>query len=242
MAVTDLFGPEIRQRKAIRSEPNPLDKSTIVSIYPKEVDEKKWTIQPGRFIIPKGSIENPSLIVIGSSSWWRDFDPGQPLVEIPQSSISVADAVVTDYCNGLLGYVKSDSQPGLFWVPGEFTSIIDLKKADFSRLFGLGITGQTLFDRAVLYQENYWKRLIKIADIGWAKTNGSPYVINDDMRTAAEHLGFKDKAWMKDMQMLAQVNCPMCGTPRNPNYPMCANCKAVLDPEKAKALGIQFAK
>lgn len=234
-----LFGPEIRQRKAIRSEPNPLDKSTIVSIFPREIDERKPTIQPGKFVIARGSVEKPSLLVIGTSSWWRDFDPDQPLVEIPQSSMSVADSIVNDYCNGLLGFVKGESQPGLFWVPGEFTSIETLKKTTFKII---GLTGQELFDRAVKWQKNYWERLIKIADVGWVKTNGSPYSISQEMRFAAEYLNLKDKPWMKDMQLMQQENCPMCGTPRNPNYPMCSNCKAVLDPDKAKLLNIQFAK
>jgi hypothetical protein len=69
---TAIPGSKASRRRIIRSAPNPTDKSTIVSIFPRLVDEIKHTIQPGRFIIMPGSVEKPSILVIGPSSWWRD--------------------------------------------------------------------------------------------------------------------------------------------------------------------------
>jgi hypothetical protein len=76
-----------------------MDKTTIVSIYPNEIIETKPTIQPGRFVIPAGSFEKPSITVVGPSSWWREIDMDQPLLEIPVSSVQIADSVIKDYCN-----------------------------------------------------------------------------------------------------------------------------------------------
>ena len=107
-------------RRTIRAPVNPMDKSTIVSILPKFISERKATIQPGTFEITPGSFEKPALLVVGPSSWWREIDENQPLLEIPVSSIQVADSVVKDYCNGLLACNMSDMMPGLFYLPGEY--------------------------------------------------------------------------------------------------------------------------
>src|SRR6266576_4523463 len=89
-------------RKLIRAMKNPMDKCTIVSIFPKVIDEVKYTIEPGRFHIEPGTFEKPSILVVGSSSWWREIDVEQPMLEIPNSSIQIAESVIKDYCNGLL--------------------------------------------------------------------------------------------------------------------------------------------
>src|SRR5258708_5829755 len=106
-------------KKTIRATPNPLDKSTIVSIYPKGFREVNPTIQPGVFQLEPGSYDKPAILVVGTSSWWRELDEDQPLLEIPCSSIQVADSVVKDYSLGLLGCQMGTAQPGLFFIPGE---------------------------------------------------------------------------------------------------------------------------
>ena len=58
-------------RRTIRAPINPLDKSTVVSILPKQISERKITIQPGIFEISPGSFDNPAILVVGPSSWWR---------------------------------------------------------------------------------------------------------------------------------------------------------------------------
>jgi hypothetical protein len=217
------------RRRTVRAETNPLDKCTVCSIYPVRMDERKPTIEPGRFVIEAGSIEHPQILVVGSSSWWKEIDEEQPLLEIPNSSIQVANSIVTDYCNGLLACNMADSMPGIFWVPGEHTvhDILTKHKAKF--------------DLAVTRQTQFFKNLVRMADIMWARTGGNPLVINDMMRMGAVQLNLKGKEWMKDFTMMGQENCPMCGTPRRPEFPMCPNCRTILDPERAKALGVQFA-
>lgn len=217
-----------RNKPAVRGPVNPLDKATIVSIFPREIDEFKPTISPGRFIIPPGSYESPSILVVGSSSWWREIDEGQPLLEIPVSSIQVADSVVKDYCSGLLACDMANSMPGLFYVPGEHavSNIIKSYKHEL--------------DAADKRQKNWYAALIRLADALWARSNGNPLAICDLMRLAAQQMGQTSKDWMKEIHMVEVTRCKACGSLRNPDFPVCPTCKAVVDPVKAKELGLSF--
>ena len=121
MQVGEFPGMAPSNRRTIRAPVNPLDKSTVVSILPKPISERKATIQPGTFELPPGSFDKPSILVVGPSSWWREVDEGQPLLEIPVASVIIADSIVKDYCNGLLACDMGDRMPGLFYLPGIFT-------------------------------------------------------------------------------------------------------------------------
>ena len=199
-------------KRTIRAPVNPMDKSTIVSIFPKDIDETKHTIQPGRFIIPPGSYENPALLIVGPSSWWREIDEDQPLLEIPTSSVQVADSVIRDYCNGLLACDMSGTMPGFFYVVGEHTAT-SIKKSFAHEL-----------DAALKKQRNWYTTLVKLADSLWARSNGNPLAISDDMRMAARELNLQTKDWMKDFQMVDMVRCKACGSLKNPKFPICAAC------------------
>lgn len=225
MPVGSFPGMEI-YRKTIPAQVNPLDKATIFSIYPKPIFERKISLMPGEFLIPAGSYDKPGILVIGTSSWWKDVGEDQPLLEIPQSAIVVADAVVRDYCNGLLAF-DSNASLGLSFLPGE-VSLVELKTKFKDKL-----------ERALTLQKNWYAALVKMADIGWSRTNGNPLAINDDMRLAAQELGL-EKEWIKDFRNFDLTRCVACGYMRNPNFPICPNCKNVIDAEKAKQLGLKF--
>ncbi len=220
-----------RQRQTVRAEVNPYDLATVVSIYPKKIDEKKPTIQPGHFIIEKGSPENPALLIVGPSSWWREVDVDQPFIEISNSSIQVANSIVNDYCNGLLGCNMRDVMPGIFWIPGEFKTFKDVTLSKFAHKVA----------EAVANQRRYWETLVKIADIGWIRTQGNPLSISEDMKLAASMLNLKNKPWMGDFTAMTMIPCTACGHMRNPNYPICANCHTVIDKDKAKELKLDVA-
>ena len=218
-----------KNRRAVRSEPNPVDKATIVSLLPREVTETKPTIQPGTFTIPAGTKEKPGILIIGSSSWWREIDEGQPLLEIPVSSVQVADSIVKDYCNGLLGCDMSEAMPGLFYVAGAHN--LESIKKNYAGMI----------EKYYRLQRKWFGNLVQIADVMWARSNGNPLAINDDARLACEELGFKDKPWLKDFHAAQLVQCIACGSFKNPDFPICPTCHAIADVELAKKLGIQFA-
>ena len=227
MQVGEFPGLANMNRRTIRAPVNPLDKSTIVSILPKFISERKATIQPGTFEIPPGSFDKPAILVVGSSSWWREVDENQPLLEIPVSSIQVADSVVKDYCVGLLGCNMADQMPGLFYLPGEYT-VEKLKKEQPAQLV-----------QANARQRKWYLELIRIADILWSRTNGNPLAISDDARLACREMNIQNKPWLGDLQTAELVRCVGCGSLRNANFPICPTCKTVVDVELATKLGVK---
>lgn len=207
-------------RRTIKAPTNPLDKCTIVSIYPKPIKEIKLTVDPPEYLIPAGSYEKPSVLVIGPASWWKDMDPNQPLVEIQISSVVMAESIVKDYCSSVLCSDMANATPGLFFVLGEKSST----QVVFQH--------KDLLDQAKVKQENWQKEIVRMADVDWARTNGNPLSIPDEARLAAEMLGLKNKPWMQDFKHFEMKNCPACGHLYNPLFPMCANCKTVIDKKK----------
>lgn len=218
------------RRRTIRAPVNPLDKSTVVSIFPKHILERKHTIQPGVFEILPGSYDRPTVLVVGPSSWWKEIDENQPLLEIPHSSIQVADSIVKDYCNGVLACDMADCMPGLFYIPGEFT-VEKLRKEKATELAA-----------ANTRQRNWFAALVRMGDALWSRSNGNPLTISDEMKIAARELNLVNKEWLKDSQTMELIRCVACGYLKNPLYPICSNCKAISDPNKAKELGLVFAR
>lgn len=216
------------KRRLIRSVKNPMDRCTVVSILPKPILEIKYTIEPGIFKIEPGTFENPAILVVGSSSWWRDVDAEQPMLEIPNSSIQVAQSVVQDYCNGLLGCNMGDAMPGLFFVLGEIT--VAKLKTDY----------KTKLEEARIKQNNWYSILVKLADSLWARTNGNPLAISDEMRLGARSLNLNDKPWLRDFHIAELTKCAACGSLRNPAYPVCPTCKNV-DSNHPLAKDLKFA-
>src|SRR5262245_20656953 len=160
MSVPGAFA--MRNKQTHRAPVNPMDKSSVISIFPKEIVEKKSTIQPGVFHIPAGHPDRPAVLVVGPSSWWREIDENQPLLEIPVSSIQIAASVVNDYCNGILASNMDDQMPGLFYLPGEWTP--EKLKVDPN--------GIAMLAKYKAAQHKWFLETIKIADILWARSNG----------------------------------------------------------------------
>lgn len=217
-------------RRTIRAPVNPMDKSTVVSILPKKIIERKVTIQPSIFELEAGTFDKPSCLVVGPSSWWREVDEHQPLLEIPISSVTIADSVVRDYMNGLLACDMDTQSPGLFYVPGVFDAV------------GIKEEHMSLLLKAQRVQKKWFMELIKIADILWARSNGNPLSISDDARLACKEMNIQNKPWLGDIIAAELVRCVACGNLRNPAYPICAVCKAIADPELAKKLNLTFAQ
>lgn len=215
-----------RKRRLLNTVKNPLDKATIVSIYPRAIYETKPTIQPGIFSISPGTFEKPSLLVVGASSWWREMEEGMPMLEIPVSAISVAESVIRDKVNATLGASLRGAMPGLFFIPGEKT-IVDILK-----------NYKDLLEIARTKQREWFGTLVNMADALWAASHGSPYSVNDDMRLAASELNFRDKVWLNDYRTVVMVPCKFCGTLKSDLFPICQNCKQVTDPIRAKELGL----
>jgi hypothetical protein len=211
------FTLEGMNRRTIRTPVNPLDKSSVVSIYPREIMEIKPTLQPGYFNIKPGTYDKPSILIVGPSSWWKELDPDQPMLEVPVGSVQIAESIVKDFANGLFCCDMGANMPGLFFVPGELT--LDKLKKDY----------KVLLDEALAKQRNWFAALVKAADMLWARSNGNPLSISDDMRLAALELQLSDKPWIKDFKTMKLENCPACGELYDSNYPMCRHCRTIVN-------------
>jgi hypothetical protein len=215
-------------RRPVRGPVNPLDKSTIISIYPKPIEFKNPTLLPGKWNIEAGTVEKPAMLVVGPSSWWKDVGPDEPLIEIVQGSVQIAESLVKDYMNGMFAVNMVDAMIGLFFIPGEISR--DKLMNEYHGLLGL----------ALKHQSNYYRSLIKYADALWARSNGNPLALNDEMRMAARSLGVQDRDWMKEHVNVGMVPCFACGEFKHPDYAICKACHSI-DPNHPKAKFIQRA-
>lgn len=214
-------------RAMIKTVKNPLDQATIVSIYPKDLNEVKETIFPGKFHVPAGRFEKPSCTVVGPSSWWKDIDIEQPLLEIPVAAVEIARSVIQDYCVGFLACDMNTQMPGFFYIPGAYTP------EQVKKEYLLELT------KAKQKQDLWFSALIRLANSLWARSNGNPLVIWDEMRMAAREMGKEDVPWIKMDVQMELVKCFACGSLRNPAYPICPTCKNIdMTHPKAKEIKI----
>lgn len=227
IGVAEIFRRNRQQRTPI----NKNDISTVFSILPKDIKEVKHTLECSKYEIPAGTPENPSSLTVHASSWWREIDPEQPLLEIPVSSVQIAESVVRDYSNGIIMCDMGDVRPGLFWMPGDIT-VSELK-----------IKHKDVLNQAIKRQENWFKALIRLADSFWARTNGNPLSISDDCRLAARMLNVNDRPWLMEFKMedMKLEPCPACGQLRNSKFPVCMHCKTIVDRAKFDLLGLKTA-
>lgn len=228
-----MSGYLLANNAVLRQPKNPMDRCTIVSIFPCLVEDEKVTLDPGKFRIEPGSFQNPSVLVVGSSSWYRAMYETEEILEIPNSSVLIAEDLINGYCNSAPDAIIGEAIPGLFYVVGEKTSA-DIK-----------LNHKDELEAARIKQNNYWKNCILHADTDWARTNGNPMAISNQARIAVKELGIdpKTKPWMGSLEGMVNIaNCPACGATINKQYPICSNCKTIINPEKAKELGLQFAK
>lgn len=213
-------------RRAVRGPVNPLDKSTVISIYPRPIVFRNCTLQPGRWEIAAGSSEKPAFLLIGPSSWFKDVGPDEPLIEIVQSSVQIGESLVKDYINGMFAVKIGEAEPGLFFIPGEVDE--ERLKSEYKNLLA----------SMVIKQRAYYQTLMKFADSLWARSNGNPLAINDEMRLAARTLGSQDRDWMKEHANVGMVPCFACGAFKHPDYAICRECHSI-DPNHPKAKFIQ---
>src|SRR5712664_2445274 len=82
--------------------------------------------------------------------------------------------------------------------------------------------------------EEFWRRLVAAADLGWERTK-NPMFITDLERRAARQLGL-EKPWLYDSKPLA--DCPVCAEKIKHGVAVCRSCGAILDRDKAAQYGL----
>lgn len=234
--------PGSNQRKIkVPADPeNWLDKAVVVSIFPIDIDEKKPTIQPGRFIMPAGSLEKPSVLVVGRSTWWRTADEDQDF-EVANGAIQVANSIVNDYIMGAPEASHHEGiGPGLFWIPG--AKYDKYNKVSFEYTYKWVVEENTeLIAKADAGQKEWYLRLVNMADALWAMSKGNPLAISSTMKMAARAIGQDDKEWLKNYKEAEKKACFACGMRNNPEAIICMNCRFVLDAKRFEMIKNQFA-
>lgn len=226
------FTPNI---KIQRRPKNPMDKCTIVSIFQQDIIDEKFTVFPSIHKILAAPDNDFSILVVESVSYFREMEGGL-FLEIPVSSIDVARAFINDYVSGLPDYVPNAAAPGLFFCLGSHTKDTVKKYVDEN-----GQTFAELLNAAKARQKTWYLRSIESADKDWARTSGNPRSVGNIARLAAEKLAIQNKPWMQDFVSMQKEACPACGQFIVPAYPVCPNCKVIINKEKAKELGLTFA-
>src|SRR6266699_5883921 len=82
--------------------------------------------------------------------------------------------------------------------------------------------------------EDFYRAMVASADREWERSHSFLF-IHDLQRRAAGHLGL-NKEWYYQVRETAE--CPGCGERVKPGVAVCKSCKAILDREKALALGL----
>jgi hypothetical protein len=82
--------------------------------------------------------------------------------------------------------------------------------------------------------DEFYRALVAAADREWERSH-SYLFIHDLQRRAAANLGL-DKEWHYQVRETAE--CPGCGERVKPGVAVCKSCGAILDREKALALGL----
>src|SRR5215831_12218667 len=99
------------------------DVSTVVSIFPANIEEVKPGLIPGYFKIPAVEKEGDfNLLTVERCVHAVYLDEARPRLIVPDPSDIVARSIVQDFKTSIHGYVTGIAEPGLSWVYGEYGS------------------------------------------------------------------------------------------------------------------------
>jgi len=177
------------------------------------ITEQKYMAQRtyGTFLIP-GRMDGQECVVLRVASRTAVMDYGDKRIlplAIP------AREIAEDLCREINSDAGERSFLGVFVAAGDAPTQEELTKA-----------------QAQL--EEFYQNQVASADRKWERSHSFLF-INDLQRRAAAYLGL-EKEWYYQVRETAE--CPGCGERVKPNVAVCKSCGAVLDREKAVALGL----
>ena len=200
---------------------------TVVSLVPFDIREEKPGLFPNVFFLPASDMRNPQVLRVGTAKHYVYLDQDRGHLPVRTPATEVAQSVVRDYVTSQQR-VGPDSQPALFWVPGD----VSAKKI---------VDEHTELIVAALERQSKWFTLVcQQADDDWQKYHRHT-VVSDVQRKMAQILGWNPEQheWMSPNLTATGIRCPACGTLALMGASVCPHCQCVLDPERFKTL--QFA-
>ena len=195
---------------------NPLN-TTLVSLLPYAIKELKPQIIPGYFQIPAARGDNAfQILSIGESIHWMESPyKGMPPIKMTETSKSVAKSVVNDFQEAQIA-IDHDAAPGFFYIEG------DHDRDEVAKHFKMEL------GRARERQNNWFIRLIRMAEDDWAKTH-QHQAISDVQRYAAKYLGMNVE-WLSVTMEAMQIRCPLCSEFVRPEAIVHSACGYILKP------------
>lgn len=198
-------------------------KATIVSIYPKDINERKPGIHPGQFIIPAAKLGEFSSLIVDDAFFWIDFaEPERKPIKQIVDGFKLATAVVEDFCRNIPGYRIGENykaSPGMFVIAEAVTPVV------------IAQSYKPQLAEALVNQNNWFKQLVTEADDTWEKTR-THRAISSLQRLAAKNLGL-EKEWIVETVSDKGIKfCPACRTRVHPDAVVCSSCQCILDEDK----------
>jgi hypothetical protein len=199
------------------------DISTVVSILPVKIHEKKPGLIPGEFKLDAVTKEGDfTLLLIERCSHAVYLDDARPRLIVPDPSEVVAQSIVDDYKRSIHGYVPDFAEPGIDWVQGDFPNTKEGKD--------LFAATNAAFLKDMHEKQNRWfQTLIDMADDDWLRYHRHSF-ITGIQRTAALRLGVVGKEWLTEQQIQeAASKCRWCFQMIHPEAVICGSCQGVQD-------------
>lgn len=175
--------------------------------------EQGWTIHRsyGTYQVRGRVADEPyALIPVGGTRAVMDLGDKRTM-DVPITAHEVAQ----DLCREINADGGEDSFFGVFATQGDKPSDDELSEAR-QRL------------------EVFYRSMVAVADREWERSH-SYLFINDVQRRAAGYLGL-EKEWF--YQARETSDCPGCGEKVRAGVAVCKTCHAILDRDKAAALGL----
>ena len=195
-------------------------KCTVVSLLPFPLREVKPGMFPGEFQIPACLQDKPGILHVDRSRHDVYLDDKRGTIPIWTPSDEIARSLIYDYRTACLA-IDEDAVPGLFWVDGEKT------------LAALGRDHGKELNQYQKFQENWFERLVKLADDDWERLHKHT-AISGLQRMAAKSLGL-DRPWLI-VKPHEQTKCPACRSIVEREAIVCFACHCVLNVEEYKKL------
>jgi hypothetical protein len=203
------------------------DISTVISMLPYPLNERKPGLVPGVFEIPYCPPNEIVLFNVERCQHSVYLDHNRPRLIVPDPSDLVARSIVEDHKCAMICYEHGIAEPGLGWVWGEYLNTPDGKRS-------LVNDHAPLLKTMTGLQVEWYKRLLQMADDDWARYHQHKFV-TQLQRTAAEVLGQTNRDWMIEHKIEEALSkCKLCFAQVHPEACICPTCHGILDMERYK--------
>lgn len=215
--------------------------ATVVSIFPRQLTERKPSVEPNEYIIPACADElgrsypdiPPVTVLIhdATTKFYKGFNEWIPAVILAED---LADDIVNAFFSSNID-VTPDPEfpigPGLFFVVGAYDREDKIRKEGFDpekSAKWIQSEYSTELKKTHKSQDQWFQLLVRRADSEWQRSRNSKS-ISDVHRFAAKRLGM-DRDWARDITLEAINKCPACRQSIDPLAIICPVCKTVLNP------------